>query len=80
MVKEITSKRTSESLFFKLSNLFIPLKSIIPIPTEIKRADNTGFETTSKNCPRPKRTIKRKIPLKNMEKIHREVCELSRLN
>ena len=63
-VKTITSKRTMESLFFKLNSLFIPLKSIIPIPTEINSAERTGLGTIARYCPRPSKTIKRKIPLK----------------
>ena len=67
-VKKITKNRTIESLFFKLNNLFIPLKSIIPIPTEIRRAERTGFGTSLSNGPNPTKTIRRnkalKIPLK----------------
>ena len=53
-----------ESLFFKLNSLFIPLKSIIPIPTEINSAERTGLGTIARYWPKPSNTIKRKIPLK----------------
>ena len=42
----------------------MPLKSMIPIPTEIKSAERTGLGTSFNNGPNPTRTIRRKIALK----------------
>ena len=63
-VRTTTRSKTNESLFFKLNNFFIPLKSIIPMPTEIKRAERTGLGTSFNSGPNPTKTISRNIALK----------------
>ena len=40
------------------------MKSIIPIPTEIKSAERTGFGTSFSSGPNPTKTISRNIALK----------------
>ena len=63
-VKIMARISTKESLFFSLISLFIPLKSIIPIPTEIKSADRTDFGTMANILPKPRIAIIRKTPFK----------------